>query len=334
MKLTDLSLFNNEIEAVENLDGLNELHVISLGNNAIKELEYTMYLRRFNKLRMVNLAGNPICKDPEYRSYVLSHIKNLRYLDYRLVEESAILSAKEQYQDEMLEIEEKEAAEETREKQEAERAAHNALMEEANLEGVESLFDDMLRDDPEHAKLSIVPELQTGLAEFREKFDEHLEEFRTTILDQHKKKQEEHDEWLSTVNKATGAKDAAARKVVTDFERTKKAEFRSISVVSGGGRAPDTEGRSRHSRRAPGHHGPREVRHWTRVLRRGARGFAPSCVERRSARGLGGRAEAPGAGRASVGAAGGTAGGPTRRRGGPARRRGERPRHHRARRRR
>ena len=42
-----------------------------------------MYLRRFNKLRLVNLGGNPICKDPEYSSYVLSHIKLLKYFDYR-----------------------------------------------------------------------------------------------------------------------------------------------------------------------------------------------------------------------------------------------------------
>jgi len=45
-----------------------------------------MYLRPFKELRLINFAGNPICKDPEYRSYVLSHIKNLKYLDYRLVE--------------------------------------------------------------------------------------------------------------------------------------------------------------------------------------------------------------------------------------------------------
>lgn len=232
-KLTDLSLFCNDIEVVENLDGLTELQIVSLGNNAIKDLEYTMYLRRFNKLRMVNLAGNPICKDPEYRSYVLSHIKNLRYLDYRLVDEAAINTAKEQYQDEMLEIEEKEAAEEAREKLEAEKASHLALMEEANLEGVETLFEDMLRDDPEHAKLSIVPDLQIGLADFREAFNVNTEEFRTLILDQHEKKKAEHTEWLATVHKATGAKDAEARNLVMEFERTKKVTFRELKEDPG-----------------------------------------------------------------------------------------------------
>ena len=34
-KLTDLSLFNNDIERVENLDGLSELTVFSIGNNQV-----------------------------------------------------------------------------------------------------------------------------------------------------------------------------------------------------------------------------------------------------------------------------------------------------------
>lgn len=34
-----------------------------------------MYLRQFRNLRLVNLAGNPFCKEHDYKTYVLSHIK-------------------------------------------------------------------------------------------------------------------------------------------------------------------------------------------------------------------------------------------------------------------
>ena len=106
-KLTDLSLLNNRIEVIENLDTLLDLNVLSIGNNAIGNLENVMYLRKFPKLRLVNLAGNPICKDPEYRPYVLSRIKKLKYLDYRLVDGDAVNTAREQYQDELMEVEER-----------------------------------------------------------------------------------------------------------------------------------------------------------------------------------------------------------------------------------
>jgi len=57
-----------------------------------------MYLRQFKKLRLVNLAGNPIAALPDYRSYVLSHIKDLTYLDYRRVNAADVASAIEQHQ--------------------------------------------------------------------------------------------------------------------------------------------------------------------------------------------------------------------------------------------
>jgi hypothetical protein len=57
-----------------------------------------MYLRQFRNLRLVNLAGNPMCKDHDYRSYVLSHIKDLTYLDYRRVATADVQAAREQHQ--------------------------------------------------------------------------------------------------------------------------------------------------------------------------------------------------------------------------------------------
>lgn len=68
------------------------------GNNQLSQLDNIMYLRQFKQLRLVNLAGNPICKDHDYRSYVLSHIKDLIYLDYRRVNQADVAAAREQHQ--------------------------------------------------------------------------------------------------------------------------------------------------------------------------------------------------------------------------------------------
>ena len=68
------------------------------GRNNISSFDNVMYLRQFKKLRLVNLAGNPIAGAADYRSYVLSHIKDLTYLDYRRVNAADVAAAMDQHQ--------------------------------------------------------------------------------------------------------------------------------------------------------------------------------------------------------------------------------------------
>ena len=135
------------------MGSLSQLSILSLGNNNISKIENVLYLRRFRHLRLINLAGNPICNDTEYRPYVISHVKNLKYLDYRMVSEQAVNAAKEHYQDELLEIEENETKAEMEERDALTRAEKAALMSRANLEGVTTLFDDMLTVSYTHLTL-------------------------------------------------------------------------------------------------------------------------------------------------------------------------------------
>jgi hypothetical protein len=53
------------------------------GSNQLSRLECVSYLVRFSNLQLLNLAGNPLAKEPDYRGYVLSHMQHLSYLDYR-----------------------------------------------------------------------------------------------------------------------------------------------------------------------------------------------------------------------------------------------------------
>jgi len=97
-RLTTLSLFSNRVTQLGGLDTLDKLQVLSVGNNLISQLDNVMYLRSFSKLQAVNLVGNPFCQEEEYRRYVLAHLKHIKYLDYRLVDQQAVAAAKEQYQ--------------------------------------------------------------------------------------------------------------------------------------------------------------------------------------------------------------------------------------------
>jgi hypothetical protein len=45
---------------------------------------------------MVNLTGNPICKETEYKTTVLAYVSNIMYLDYALVSADEFAAAHEQ----------------------------------------------------------------------------------------------------------------------------------------------------------------------------------------------------------------------------------------------
>ncbi|CAI9587627.1 unnamed protein product, partial [Staurois parvus] len=81
------------------MDGLKNLQVLSIGNNNLASLENLVYLRRFEHLRTLNLAGNPMCEDQNCKLFVAAHLPNLVYLDFRLLDDNIrdIANVKYQY---------------------------------------------------------------------------------------------------------------------------------------------------------------------------------------------------------------------------------------------
>ena len=49
-----------------------------------------IYLRRFDKLRTLNMSGNPLCEDPNYRLFAIAYLSHLVYLDFRLVDADTV----------------------------------------------------------------------------------------------------------------------------------------------------------------------------------------------------------------------------------------------------
>ncbi|KAL3681837.1 hypothetical protein R1sor_024793 [Riccia sorocarpa] len=220
--LTDLSLFNNKITKLEGLETLEDLVCLSLGNNFISELEDVAYFRQFRKLRLLVLSGNPISKDPEYRLFVIAFMRNMLYLDHKLCFKHQIDQAKDEYQDELQELKEKELQEEEDIKNRLAKRAETELYEKANLVGVDGLLDKMLKDDPEHARLSEVPTLLEGLDEFREKHQSSTAELKSLIIELYYKEQAEIKLWQSAMTEDVNQKDEDSRALVNKFDELKK----------------------------------------------------------------------------------------------------------------
>ncbi|NWV13323.1 DRC3 protein, partial [Ptilonorhynchus violaceus] len=90
VKLQDLSLYSNRISKIENMDTLQELQIFSIGKNNLTTLEDVVYLRRLKNLRTLNLAGNPFCDGEQHTLFVIAHLPNLVYLDFKLVRDTTV----------------------------------------------------------------------------------------------------------------------------------------------------------------------------------------------------------------------------------------------------
>lgn len=173
-QLEDLSLYNNAITELKegcSLEKCTKLHCFSIGNNKLDSLSQLIFLRRFKNLKLLNLEGNPVCAEAEEcRFYVLAHLKALKYLDYQLVHEHDVEQAREQYQDELLEIEEKESIADALTDKDRERVETSAMLRGANLEVVELLFEQMFSSDTENDKLKLLPGHTALYEDYRESF--------------------------------------------------------------------------------------------------------------------------------------------------------------------
>lgn len=89
-KLTDLTLFQNRITKLSGLEYLSELQVLSVGSNQLASLEDSIdYLRKLkNNLQVLRISNNAFQKqrNTEYKKYTIARLKNLKYIDYELID--------------------------------------------------------------------------------------------------------------------------------------------------------------------------------------------------------------------------------------------------------
>mmetsp|Transcript_55839 Transcript_55839/g.132503 ORF Transcript_55839/g.132503 Transcript_55839/m.132503 type:complete len:528 (+) Transcript_55839:265-1848(+) len=228
-KLTDLSLFNNRIEKLKDLHTLSNLQCLSVGHNLIAEVVHAiMYLRPFHNLRMLNMAGNPCSRDPEYYTRIIAHLKDIVYVDYRLVEPEKVQAAREQYQDELFEIleEEKKTAEDLAlaDKQ----AGYKESLKDANLEGVDTLLQDMLEEDPEQSKLQQLSFWYEIIDEMQLEFKSTSTEYIEATIAANVNKTTERERFVKMLGSSRSKNDSDSIELVRKFEAKKKKLLRSL----------------------------------------------------------------------------------------------------------
>ena len=228
LKLTDLSLFNNMITNIAGIEPCKHLQCLSLGNNNISALDNIVKLRHFRNLKLLNLEGNPISREGEYRMYILAYVNDLTYLDYSMVTKAETVAAREQYQDELLDVEEKEALEEEKVGREIAATRHTEKLKDANLSVVETIFDDMFADDMEMAKLRHLPGITDIINSFQSEVESASDLFLTAGLARDQQKQQEGQQFESAFRKLRVRYAGESVCMMENFGRTKKTAVKAL----------------------------------------------------------------------------------------------------------
>uniref|UniRef100_A0A8D0ERP9 Dynein regulatory complex subunit 3 n=1 Tax=Strix occidentalis caurina TaxID=311401 RepID=A0A8D0ERP9_STROC len=233
VKLQDLSLYNNRISKIEHMDTLHELQIFSIGKNNLTTLEDVIYLRRFKNLRTLNLSGNPFCDNEQYMLFVVAHLPDLVYLDFKLVSDTTREVAVLTYQDHTKPLEHEEAQalaqlEENQAKQK-ELEYHKAAFVEY-LNG-SFLFDSMYADDTEAAKLAHLPGVGDLLQAYPSWFVSVCENLFNYGLKEYEKREAEVSDFYESLHEALTANQQEGRKIILDFENRNKRVMFSYDIA-------------------------------------------------------------------------------------------------------
>ncbi|XDV13822.1 hypothetical protein PO909_002148 [Leuciscus waleckii] len=234
VKLEDLSLFNNRISVIENLDALQNLNILSIGNNSIAQLDNVLYLRQFENLRTLNLAGNPICDEEDFKIFVTAYLPDLVYLDYRLLDEQTRETAFAKFQYAVEEVQHNEL-----QKQEANKALKITdeelqLHKDAFVEYLNGpqLFDSMFAEDPDAEKLALLPGIDTLLETYKSEMKALCVQIFDAGLAQLAKRTAEMKSFSTGSHEAVTDNQREAAQITADFENFRRQKIVEMQQIT------------------------------------------------------------------------------------------------------
>lgn len=96
-ELTHLSIEANRIISLDGLQHLESILELYIGENLIGDLKEVRHLSPLQKLIVIDLLGNSLCKEFDYRLYVIFQVKDIKVLDGASVTQIEFEEAREAF---------------------------------------------------------------------------------------------------------------------------------------------------------------------------------------------------------------------------------------------
>lgn len=216
-KLRTLVLSSNRVDAIENLEGSPDLEILSLADNRITNLAEVEALRTFKNLKVLNLKGNPVVDVEDFHNTAYAFL-NLDFLDYTRVSLEDKVLAREEKTEYINAIQQREAKKLDAQHALEKKLDRDRVLKAANIFGVETIFDDMIKDDGEMHRLQLLPEFAQLLKTFEDRVGPLTSRYVTAVLATQKEKERQEELFKYSYNKLCEASETESRKLVEAFE--------------------------------------------------------------------------------------------------------------------
>ncbi|XP_026181242.1 dynein regulatory complex subunit 3 [Mastacembelus armatus] len=234
LKLEVLNLNNNKISVIENMDTLQKLTHFCIANNHIGQLDNVLYLRTFKNLFTLNLFGNPVSKEDNYKFFIAAHFPDLICLDYRVLKEKTKNEAALKYQYVLEEMRREQLQIQQADNAEQSQKAELQLQTDAFVESLNGsyLFKSMFEDDPEAETLQCVP----GVDHLLQTFEHHMVDLCTQLFEvglaEHKQREAEVNAFLSAHAEAVAVHQKKASQILANFEHQHTEKMEEMQQLS------------------------------------------------------------------------------------------------------
>ena len=72
----------NELESITGIQRFNFLRILLIGNNKLRDLDdFLEFLQKFSFLEQLDLFGNPLAEEPDYRMKIIRAMPQIQILD-------------------------------------------------------------------------------------------------------------------------------------------------------------------------------------------------------------------------------------------------------------
>ncbi|XP_043269844.1 dynein regulatory complex subunit 3-like isoform X2 [Venturia canescens] len=220
VKLEVLLLYANEIQEVGGMDALTELTIFSIGANQIDDWDHVMYLRKFNKLRSLNVKGNSCTNKDGYIDYVVAFLPQIVYLNYKMLDETKRHLAQQKHQRAIFNLDEKESSEKADTADREAKRKRQLLLSVSYVEYLDGdeLFRQMYQNDKEGKELSLLNEdTQDLYDEYEKRIMDLCRQLFEFGLREQEKRSEEIRLFEKTVDEGREAVHAEARTMMDEI---------------------------------------------------------------------------------------------------------------------
>lgn len=181
---------------------------------------------------MLTIHDNPVCEDPyDFEHMVLAFLKSLKFLDYRLIDQKKLNQARDKFNEAVLKLNDEEEKQEQEEQKKREKEKEEAELAKANLAGINDLFEKMMEEDSEFKNIeSFFSHIKDCYEKYQQKFKTAIAEFKEVMFENHKRKNDELEDFQNTILSSTEEADKKSKKLIEDFEKEKKRIFMQIKL--------------------------------------------------------------------------------------------------------